>query len=196
MQPRRVHGWGRYGRALPTGLGGIASLPLPDQHEAGRLTGLGRELQPPSSRERQGFFRLGNDKADGGRAQRFLHRPEQIRLAFGGEQQKPFRHARRQAARHRASKCVTWQDPNDGTRISDRMKQREGPTPLPFHLVDPRRDEIEVFSGHGQTAASFGPHPMPPHAAGQEARESMREARDMRVRILEINRNNTRTHGR
>lgn len=81
----RVSSFAWKGRTLPAGLRSVAARALPDQHQPGRLSGFGGELQPPSCDKREWLFRLGNHQSDRGCTQRFFDRPKQIGFSAGSD---------------------------------------------------------------------------------------------------------------
>lgn len=131
----RVRSGARHWLTHPPAFGRVAASLRADQHQTRGPPGLGGQLQPATGGQGQGLFRLGDDEADRGGAQRFFHAPEEISLTGGAEQVQPLAHTLRQAAQHGQFGDMGGGNPDQRAGMACRLKQCKGPPAAPLRLM-------------------------------------------------------------
>lgn len=125
----------RLRRTVPTGLGGIAAHPVPDQQNPKAAPGLGRQLQTPPRGQAKRFLRLGHHRRHLPAAQGLFNRPQQIHLAARADQMQPLSHSARHPPEHRDFRHMGRLHPHQRAFQPRQMQQRKQPPPGSFRLM-------------------------------------------------------------
>ena len=185
MMQSRVRRRRRSGFTPPPSLGGIAALTVADQHQAGCAPRFRCQLQTAARCQRQGLLWFGDDQGDGGCTQRLFNAPEQISLAFWGQQHKPFCQTMRQPPQHRPLRLMCRQHPKNRAGMTQGLKQCKGASSRSFDFMHATGGQAErVCRCRAMCKITQGRHGHPParYPVRHPAADVADAARDQLVR--------------